>query len=225
LQNFLGRDPNCLIAADSDVRFSDVEQEKEKLKRDLRDEQNQVVGHLRQKIDSVRQKINYARNLAESIGITDFTALKNDLAVLDRRLAEIDNLCANNAYLDLLKADRMARDVYNEGLNVYERNIEGWIKVKNIPLDKLKSKESSIEYKSYAGWGWCAGILSYILMSIPIFSHNPSPGGGVLLLLGVSIGVGFFTSYIIRKSKLSAVRQEIEIHNNIITKLSDLKKK
>lgn len=78
------------------------------------------------------------------------------------KLAEIDKLCASNSYLDLLKAERIAHDVYyNEGLKAYWRNIEEGIRVKNATLGELKAKENEIKNKSYAGWGWLSGVLTF----------------------------------------------------------------
>lgn len=162
------KDPSCIIAADRDKRFTNVREEKEKLKRDLRDEQRQVVEQLRQRIASLRQEINFAQKEAALYGITDFISLRSDLANLADGVAKIDKLHANNSYFDLLEAEHISRDVIREGWKAYWRNLDMWIKIKNASLDKLKPKKHEIENKKYCGWGFfitvIVGILAYTII-------------------------------------------------------------
>lgn len=203
LKKAILKDPTCLIAADSDERFSDVEQEKEKLKRDLRDEQKQTVEHLKQKINSLKQDFELAKKVAEELGITDFTAFMKDLASLDNELAEIEKLFTLG-YFDLLKAEQVAGNIYNEGLKVYERNIEEWMKIKNVYLNKLKAKEAEISNRlSFIFGEGCFLFFFFWWIMIP-YAIVAAP---------------------IKWYKLDAIRGEIGKENNTIAKLSNLKKK
>lgn len=167
------KDPTFLIAADNDERFSNVAQEKEKLKRDLRDEKRKAVELLKDLIGVERQKVNNARNEAQNLGVTDFKLLENDLATLDKRVAEIDKLYANNSYVDLLKAEKVARDLYDKSFKVYERNIDEWIKVKNtVAIGELKSKEGKIKNSlAHVGWGFILAVIAGILAFVVIDSN------------------------------------------------------
>lgn len=209
-------DPTCLIAADNDERFYNVKQEKEALKREIRDAQRKAVDHLRQQIISLQKDFKSAKKVAEETGITDFTSLTNDLAALNKRLAEIDNLCSKNGYFDLLKAEKIANALYTDGLEAYEENIDEWVEVKNDSLGLLRAKENKI---SGAGWGWCAGILMAILLSNSKWGWE-HPVLGLLLM----VGVGFLTAYSIKLLKVNSIREEIEKLNNDITRLSNMEK-
>ena len=60
-------DSTFLITADSDERFSNVAQEKEKLKRDLRDKQRQAVEQLREKLTVLRKDFEFASKVAQDL--------------------------------------------------------------------------------------------------------------------------------------------------------------
>ncbi len=214
------KDSIFLITADRDERFSNVKQEKEKLKRNLRDEQRQIVEQLRKKLTSLRKDFKSARDVAEEVRITDLSQYIKDLGSLDAGIDGIDRLYVNNSYFDLLKAERLANDIYKKGVEAYNRNIEDWVKVKNNSLNTLKSEEHLIENKTYSGWGWCVGILMVILFS----QIDRQPVGYSVFLFLLAIGMGFFTSYIIKQIKLGAIRNEIENEKNPIARLSNLKK-
>ena len=104
------KDPTFFIAADSDERFSNVAQEKEKLKRELRDEQRQRVKQLI-KNRVWRKDFNSARYVAKKLGITDFSQYIKDRDSLDTGIEgishKINKLCANNSYFDFWKVERL----------------------------------------------------------------------------------------------------------------------
>lgn len=203
------KDYTFLVAADNDERFSNVAQEKEKLKKDLRGEQRKVVEQLREKLTALRKDFESAKDEAEEVGITDFSQYIKDLDSLDAGADEIDKLYANNSYFDLLKAERMAHDIHNEGLKTYNRNIEEWIKVKNIPLDELKAKK---EFWGNRTWGWS------------MFEDDFGAGCfGLLLFWWIWIPFTI-VALIIKWVRLNAIRNNIEKENNALARLSKLKK-
>lgn len=163
------KDPTCLIAADSDERFSHVKQEKEQLKRDLRDRQREAVEHLMQKINSLKRDFESAKRVADDVGITDFTVFVKDLASLDDNIAEINKLYMRDSYFDLLKAEQVTRDAYDRSLKDYEKHVKEWMNRGSISLDNLKAKVNEIENKKYCGWGFfitvIVGILAYIILN------------------------------------------------------------
>jgi tetratricopeptide (TPR) repeat protein len=218
------RDPTCLIAADKDERFSNIKQEKEVLKKEIRDGQRKAVEQLREKINALLQDFESARKVAEEAGITDFSALVKDLGTLNNELTEIDNLCAKNSYLDLLKAERMARDVYNEGLKAYNDNIEEWVKVKNTVIAQLESCEN--DTKTASGWGWAVSLSSLVGASTIAGIYKES--SDVIYILGVfggAIGAwagGPIVYYILKSLHRNSVRSKIEKENKAIAKLSSL---
>lgn len=162
------KNATCLIAADNDKRFANVKDEKEALKREIRDGQRKAVEHLRQQIVSLQKNFKSARKVAEEAGITDFTSLINDLAALDKKFYEIDRICDSNGYLDLLKAERMARNVYNEGVKAYEKNIKEWLRIKNSKLSEYIEESKLVKGKKYAGWGGFFAVVTAILVFIII---------------------------------------------------------
>jgi len=89
--------PTFLIAAETDERFSNVVQEKEKLKRDLRDYQRQIVEQLRKQLTVLRQNFDSAKDKAEEVGITDLSQFIKGIDSLDAGIDEIDKLYTNNS--------------------------------------------------------------------------------------------------------------------------------
>lgn len=231
------KDATCLIAADNDERFYNVKQDKEDLKREIRDGQRKKVEQLKQKLVALRKDFDSARDVAEEVGITDFVSLMNYLTTLDKRLAKIDNLLANNGYLDLLKAERIANDVYNEGLKYYEKNVEEWIKVKNAAIVNWNQKKDNVKEGCLP---WLAGLLAGLsiwLILFPLIWFNQSPsctlfengktgavwiGAGFWLVFIPSVVLFSLTVKIIRRLVIS---NEIDKANYDITRLSNLKNK
>lgn len=223
-------DSTFLITADSDERFSNVAQEKEKLKRDLRGEQRNVVEQLREKLTALRKDFDSARDVAEEVGITDLSQYIKDLDSLDAGIDGIDKLYANNSYFDLLKAERTANEVYNEGLKTYNRNIEAWIKFKNTAtIGELKSKESKIKNSlAHAGLGFIlaviAGILAFVVIGSSPDLSKPKKIGPVEVLTITSpvslSGKGYgrgWTFEVVNKTKESIcirfTRGNVECYN------------
>jgi len=216
LKKCVYKDPNYLVTADRDEMFSDVKGKIKKLAEDLINEEKKVV-------DNKIKVINSAKKEAESMGI---------YPSLDTQLAEIKELYGRNSYLDLWKAKQIA-------LKVYEENLSAWIKIKDTELSELRTKENGIKNKSYAGWGWCVGILTYFVTFFISSAVMESPKNItdkwgilgalfmlliILLMFLVPIIVGSLTSHGIRQFKLDVIREEIEKLNNAIIKLSNLKK-
>ena len=226
------KDPTLFIAADSDERFSNVVQEKEKLKRDLRDKQRQVVKQLRKKLTVLRKDFESAKDEAKEVGITDLSQYIKDLDSLDAGVVEIDKLYANNSYFDLLKAERVAHDIHNEGLKAYERNIEEWIKIKNAALSQLESKKGNVKGGCLP---WLAGLAIWLIL-FPLIWFNQSPSFTLFentATGAVWIGAGFWLVFIpsvvlfnltVKKIKRLGISKEIEKENNAIPRLSKLKK-
>jgi len=226
-------DPTFLIAAETDERFSNVVQEKEKLKRDLRDYQRQIVEQLRKQLTVLRQNFDSAKDKAEEVGITDLSQFIKGIDSLDAGIDEIDKLYTNNSYFDLLKAEQVARNIYNEGLKVYERNIEEWIKIKNAAISELKSEKGKVK----GGWlPWLAGLAIWLIF-FPFIWFNQPPSF-TLFENGetgaVWIGAGFWLVFIpsvvlfnliVKKFKRLSMDNEIEKENNAIVRLSNLKDK
>lgn len=221
------KDATCLIAADSDERFQIVEQAKGNLNIEFRDRQRRVVEPLRAQIVSLKNDFEAARKVAKYVGISDFTLVMNDLAALERGLVDVNMLWATNAYLDLLRAEQIARDVYKKSVEAYNRNIEEWGKVKKVRLNELGSKKREIEGNSILNrlLGSCAGILTVFPVAIVLDLLKVGSFVGSVMILGVPIGVGFFTSYMVKEGRVSSIRQEFERENSLIARLQDLKKK
>jgi len=181
-------DPTFLIAAETDERFFNVVQEKEKLKRDLRDNQRQIVEQLRKQLTVLRQNFDSAKDKAEEVGITDLSQFIKGIDSLDAGIDEIDKLYTNNSYFDLLKAEQVARNIFNEGLKVYERNIEEWIKIKNAAISELKSEKGKVK----GGWlPWLAGLAIWLIF-FPFIWFNQPPR----FTFAVWIGAGFWLVFI-----------------------------
>jgi len=221
------RDPTLFIAADSDERFSNVVQEKEKLKRDLRDKQRQVVEQLREKLTVLRKDFESAKDEAEEVGITGLSQYIKDLDSLDAGVDEIDKLYANNSYFDLLKAERVAHNIHNEGLKAYEGNIEEWIKIKNAAISELESKKGNVKGGCLP---WLAGLATWlILFPLIWFNHFPSNENKLAVWIGAGFWLVFIPSVVlfnlmVKKIKRLGISNEIEKENNAIARLSKLKK-
>jgi tetratricopeptide (TPR) repeat protein len=222
-------DPTFLITAETDERFSNVLQEKEKLKGDLRDNQRQIVEQLRKKLIVLRKNFDSVKEEAEEIGITDLSQFIKGLDSLDAGIDEIDKLYANNSYFDLLKAERVAHNIHSEGLKVYERNIAEWIRIKNSAISKLELKKADVK-------GGCLAWLAVLVISLIYFFLL------VLLVATKKIGMrgyawmppGFLLvtilsfvlfNWMVKKIKRSRINREIEKENNTIARLSNLKDK
>lgn len=160
------KDATCLIAADNDERFSNVKQEKENLKRELRDGQRRVVEPLRERLVSLKNDFDAARKVAEDVGITNFTSMMDDLAALERGLVEVDILRATNAYHDLLRAEQIANDVYRKSVEDFNKNIEEWVKIKEVESRKLGSEEARIQPNWKHFLLWIVWISLFIIISV-----------------------------------------------------------
>ncbi len=216
------KDPTFFIAADSDERFSNVAQEKEKLKRDLRDKQRQVVEQLREKLTLLRKDFfDSARDVAEEVGITDFSQYNNNLNSLNDGIDEVDKLYANNGYIDLQTAERMTHEVYNDVLKTYNGNIEEWIKVKNNSLGELKAKENSVGNEFWK-WFWLIGLPFWLGSCTIVVATGNFANLGLLPLFigGITGAIG---GWVVKTIRLNTIRGAIEKENNAIARLSSLK--
>ncbi|MBT9165281.1 MAG: hypothetical protein DDT23_01296 [candidate division WS2 bacterium] len=137
----MNKDATFLIAADNDERFFNVKQEKEVLKRELRDKQRKVVESLKQQIVSLQKDFESAGKVAEEVGITDFNSSIRDIGTLGNGLDEIDKLYSNNGYRDLLKAERMLREIWK----TYSKKRREWIEYMGDALKKIKNERDVIE--------------------------------------------------------------------------------
>jgi len=216
-------DSTFLITADSDERFSNVAQEKEKLKKDLRGERRKVIEHLRERLTVLRKDFDSARDVAEEVGITDFNSLIRDTGTLGNRLDEIDRLCVTNSYLDLLKVERLAHDVYKEGVGVFNRNVEECVTVRKASISKLKDEGNKILRKSYIGLGllvfFGCNLMTGILISLGVTGDT-----GALLIFIFSVIMAILTPSFYKNLKITPITNEIEKEKNAIARLSNLKK-
>lgn len=149
LRKSILKDPNYLITVDRDASLFYVKQEIIKLAETLRFEEGNAVANIVKRIDSAIEE-------AKIIGIGDFELLNN-------RISEVNKLIARNSYLDLLKAEEIAR-------SAYEENLTEWLKAKNTFLGELKRKEAKIQSKGYAGLGCLPAVLVLIIAIVAVSS-------------------------------------------------------
>jgi len=236
LQKAILIEPTFLITAEFDERFSYIEQEKEELKRDLRDKQKQKVEQLRKQLLLLDQDFNYAIITAEKVGITikDLFKFKNSLYHLKAMISKIDNLYANNSYFDLLKAERLAQDIYNEGRKEYKENINYCIEIKNLNIKELESRKEKVA----GGYLPVLAGLAIWLIFLPLIWSNLRPSFKLFNndeeAVGAWIVIGFFWfvyvpsvflfNSIVEKFKRKIIDKKIDKEKIAIIRLSDLKK-
>lgn len=213
------RDGTWLIAADNDDRFSNVNEEKRRLKREIRDGQIEAVEHIRQKINTLRDNCEFARNVAKELGITELSSSIRTLGALSSGLAEIDKLSASNGYRDLLKAEKIAHTLYSDGLKANEGNISEWLKVKNATLGELKGKEKT---EDFAKWFWLVGIPCW-LGSCAIQMATGNLKNAELLPLFIGGITGATGGWVVKSIKRNIIRGAIIRENNALTRLMSTK--
>lgn len=173
-------------------------------------------------------------NVAKGVGITDIKSSMNKLGSFNNGLAEIDKLCARNGYSDLLKAERMANDVYNRGLTVYAENIDEWIKIfQDDVLSPLCVQKQSIE-NGGKGSGEAIGFVVYWVALFPgvfvgvivgFLLGISDMGFAALVACIIAIPAGIITSKIIKNRALADIKGKIKAKEGVIMRLSNLKKK